>query len=89
MSTTGEQLARRSIRAAESGLGQCGAQLLTTAASTGKFGAIQCISDGNLTTAGSLTLSSLPLKTGTIIYGRFTSATASANNKFIAYNMCE
>jgi hypothetical protein len=86
--TKEEILLNSSKTSLEESLGKCGGVLLTTAATTGKFIAVTAIAEANLTTAGTLTLTAVPIPAGVTVYGRFSSLTASAENSFIAYYEC-
>ena len=89
MSTTEEKYARKRTVAAQESTGRCGAKIIGTGATAGRFVAIQCLDDANLTTVGNPALTTIAIKAGTVIYGNFTSATSSAANKFLGYQSCD
>ena len=70
--------------------GNDGGQFVNNASGTvsGKFCAIQILSDGVITTTGNLALTSVTITAGQIIYGRFLSV-ALASGEAIAYNRIE
>lgn len=70
-------------------MGKCGGEVLTTTGATaGNFVAVQCLADANLTTVGTPAMTTLAIKAGTIVFGRFSSVTSGTANAFIAYNSC-
>ncbi len=86
--TNTDRLLDRSKKGIEESLGRCGGQLLGTSTVTGNFRALQFIAETTITTVGTLTLSSITIPAGMVLYGEFTSVTAGAENSVIAYNAC-
>lgn len=87
--TTTDRILDRSKTGIEESLGRCGAQLLSDAETTGKFRALQFIAAAAITTVGSLTLTSISIPAGTVLYGEFTSVTSETTDAVIAYNACK
>ena len=89
INTTTDRILDRSRQGIDESLGKCGAQMLEDASEvTGKFRAIQFISETAITTAGTLTLSGKTIPAGIVLYGEFTSVTPAAGDSVIVYNAC-
>lgn len=88
INTTTDRILDKSRQGIDESLGKCGAQMLGTSEVTGKFRAIQFISETAITTAGTLTLSGKTIPAGIVLYGEFTSVIADAGDSVIVYNAC-
>jgi hypothetical protein len=87
--TKEEILLNSSKTSLEESLGKCGGIVLTTTSpTTGKFIAVTAVVEAQLSTTGTLTLTTLTIPAGVTVYGRFSSLTAGTQNAFIAYYEC-